>query len=183
MFEVTLWQRGVSQLSREFFRLAGSRRAELAALLFEVGRLKEEIIALTDTADGAAVCAACSGACCRVGKYHPTPVDILGCIAAGELPVLPDFSSGACPFLGPAGCRIAPSRRPCTCVVFVCDHIEGRLSGGDLARLSRLEEELRCLGGETAARFGRRLAESFLLEMERDDRHDVPFLTSSTDGG
>ena len=181
--DAVLWEKGVSQLTGEFSRLPESRRAELAALLADIGRRKAEIVSLTDGADGSAVCAACGGACCRVGRYHPTSLDILDVTAAGEVPVAPDFASGACPFLGSTGCRIVPSRRPCTCVVFICELIEERLSGPDLTRLSRSEEQLRLLYRQAAGLFGRRLAESFYLEMERSDRDGVPFLELPPPGG
>lgn len=181
--DTLLWNRGVAQLAREFSHLPPGRREELAALLADIGRLKEEIVSLTDTADGATVCAACSGACCRVGRYHPTPLDILAFCAAGELPVAPDFASDACPFLGGTGCRIVPARRPRTCVIFICELIEERLSGAALARLSQAEDGLKLLYGQAAGVFGRRLAESFFLEMERHDHGDVPFLDMTDNGG
>jgi len=164
-------------LTEEFSQLSGARRSELVALLAEAGGLKEEIVLLSDAADGSAICAVCNGACCRVGKYHVAPLDLLAFSAAGKPPVAPDFATGACPFLGVAGCRIVPSDRPFICVVFCCELIEQRLSAADISRLVRMEAELRCLREEMAARFGRRLVESMLLEMERTDRDGVPFLT------
>ncbi len=177
MNEATLWGKGVAQLISEFSLLPPAQRVELVTLLTRMGGLKEEIVALSDGAEGAAVCASCNGACCRVGKYHPAPLDLLTCFAAGELLVTPLFATGACPFLGAAGCRIIPSRRPFTCVIFICHLIEARLSGEALTRLSLMEEELRRLRRETAARFGRALAESFFLEMEQSGGEGVSFLT------
>ena len=171
-----LWDRGMALLEREFSLLSMEQSDELAALLAEVGRLKEELLSLSDAAEGSAICAACGGACCRVGRYHPTPLDLLAFHAAKEIPVVPDFASGVCPFLGPAGCGIAPSKRPFTCVIFICDLIEERLSGDEVTRLHQVEEELRLLREQTATRFGRLLTRSLLLEMERSDRVGARFL-------
>ena len=181
--DAVLWERGVTLLTAEFSRLPEARRAELTSLLAEVGRLKREIVALTDGAEGDALCSACRGACCRVGRYHPTPLDLLAAIAAGELPVPPDPASGGCPFLGEAGCRIAPSRRPRCCVIFICEPIEARLALCHRDRLAGMEARLNLLCKEAAARFGRRLTASLLLEMERSDRDGVPFLAPPPPGG
>ena len=181
--DTVLWDRGVAQLGAEFSTLPAAGRAELIPLLAAMGRLKEEIVLLSDGADGSAVCSLCNGACCRVGKYHPTFLDLLACVEVAAFPVKPDFTSTVCPFLGDSGCRFVPSRRPFTCVIFVCELIAERLPGGELARLARMEEELRHLRRRTAARFGGRLTESVFLEMERSDRDGVPVLTPPTDGG
>ena len=178
-----LWERGVALLTREYYLLPVERRDELGTLLADVGHCKDELLALSDAADGAAICAACGGDCCRVGRYHPTSLDLLACIAREEFPLAPDFASGACPFLGPAGCRIAPSRRPFPCVSFICEQIEARLSGDAVARLHQVEEEVRLLREQAARRFGRHLARSFLLEMERFERDSVPFPPLTNDGG
>ena len=181
--DAALWARGVALLGTEFSTLSPAARAELVPLLAEMGRLKEEIVLLSDGADGSTLCTACNGACCRVGRYHPTFLDLLACIAVAESPVEPDFATAACPFLGSSGCRIVPSRRPFTCVIFICELIAEQLPGEELTRLARLEEELRHLRRRIAVRFGGRLAESFFLEMERSDRDGVPVLTPPTDGG
>ena len=178
-----LWNRGVALLTQEFSLLPMERRNELGALLVEVGRLKEVLLSLSDAAEGSAICAACGGACCRVGRYHPTALDLLAFCVAGEIPFAPDFASGACPFLGTTGCRIAPSRRPFTCVIFICELIEDRLSSEEVGRLYQVEKELRLLREQVATRFGRLLTKSFLIEMERIDRDSVPFLTLTTNGG
>ena len=173
----------MARLGAEFSALPPVARAELVPLLAEMGRLKEEIVLLSDGADGSALCTVCNGACCRVGRYHPTFLDLLVCVAVAESPVEPDFATAACPFLGSSGCRIVPSRRPFTCVIFICQLIAERLPEEELTRLARMEEELRHLRRRIAARFGGRLAESFFLEMERSDRDGVPVLTPTTDGG
>ncbi len=165
-----LWDRGVELLRAEFAAISPESRDELVPLLAEMGRLKEKIVLLSDGADGSAVCALCNGACCRVGRYHPAPLDLLACFAAQELPVAPEFASGACPFLGSSGCRIISSRRSFTCVTFICELIEARLSATELTELARLEEELRRLRRWTADRFGGALAESFFLWMEQGER-------------
>lgn len=177
-----LWQKGAELLSREFFDLSGTQRTGLSELLISVEKVKAEIVAISDRADGAAVCASCKGACCRVGRYHPTPLDVLAFSAAGENPVAPDTSTTACPFLGSSGCRIAPSRRPLICVIFICSMIEERLSGSDVSRLLQKEEELRRLYDQAAARYGRRLTASFILELERGGDKTPPFITT-THGG
>jgi hypothetical protein len=181
--DTELWNRGVALLTMELSLLPAKHRDELRALLAEVAQIKEDIVSLSDTAEGSAICATCGGACCRVGRYHPTPLDILAWCAADEQPVAPDFASGACPFLGAAGCRITPSRRPFTCVIFICELIEERLSAPDAARLHEAEENLRRLREQAASRFGRLLTQSFLLEMERNDRDGVPFLKMTTERG
>jgi hypothetical protein len=181
--DTELWNRGVALLTREFSLLPAKHRDELGALLAEAGRLKEDIVSLSDAAEGSAICATCGGACCRVGRYHTTPLALLAYCAADEMPVAPDFASGACPFLGAAGCRITPSRRPFTCVIFICEQIEERLSARDVALLHEAEENLRRLSELVASRFGRLLTQSFLLEMERGNRDGVPFLILTTEGG
>ena len=177
------WNRGVALLTKEFAHLPAAGRNELGALLVEVGRLKETLLSLSDAAEGSAICAACGGACCRVGRYHPTALDLLAFLFAEEMPITPDFASGACPFLGTAGCRIAPSRRPFTCVIFICELIEERLSTEEVSFLYQVEEELRLLREQVATRFGRLLTRSFLVEMERIGRDGGPFLTLTTNGG
>lgn len=166
-----LWRRGVALLTREFSLFSAERREELGALLAEVADFKEELCRLSDTAEGAAICAACGGACCRAGRYHATVLDLLASLAAGETPVEPEFARGTCPFLGSEGCRIVPRRRrPFTCVVFICNPINERLAAGEATRFNQREQELRLLLNRAGMRFGRYLTESLLFATARTDR-------------
>ena len=181
--DMELWERGELLLARELSLLPAGRRDELRALLERMGRLKGELVTLSDGAQGSAICAACGGACCRVGRYHPTPLEILAFQVEAETVVTPEFSSSACPFLGVAGCRMASNRRPFTCVIFICDLIEEWLGDDEVVRLNRLEEELRLLREAVSVRFGPRLTGSLLLEMARRDRDVAPLLIPTIDGG
>ena len=166
-----LWHRGVALLTREFSLLSAEHRDELGALLIEVGDFKEELCRLSDAAEGAAICSACGGACCRAGRYHATLLDLLAFLAAGEAPVEPEFAPGACPFLGSEGCRIVPRRRrPFTCVIFICDLIDERLAADESTCFNRREQDLRLLLNRAGMRFGRNLTESLLIATARNDR-------------
>jgi hypothetical protein len=166
-----LWRRGVALLTREFSLLSAERREELGQLLADVGNIKEELCHLSDAAQGAAICAACGGACCRAGRYHVTLLDLLAFLAAGETTVEPEFAPGACPFLGCEGCRIVPRRRrPFTCVIFICDLIDERLGADETSRFSQREHDLRLLLNRAGMRFGRNLTESLLIATARNDR-------------
>jgi hypothetical protein len=181
--DADLWRRGVASLTREFRLLTGEQRNGLRARLTEAGHLKEELCRLSDVAGGPAVCAACGGACCRAGRYHATALDLLAFLATGEKPVTPDFATGACPFRGGAGCRLAPARRPYNCVIFICDQIDERLADGEQTRLYSLERDLRLLLDRMGERFGRRLTESFLCAAARTDRDGTGMFTLEHESG
>lgn len=138
-------------------------RRKLTVLLAELSRLKQGLLQASDAAEGALICALCGGACCRVGRYHPTALEVLTFLAQGDAPPEPDFDGGACPFLGASGCRIPPERRPFTCVIFICDRIDERLSDGDREHFIQLEGDLRALRITISEQFGRLLVEPFLL--------------------
>ena len=165
-----IWQRGVARLTREFSLLSTELRDELGALLAEVEDFKEKLCRLSDAAEGAAICNACGGACCRAGRYHATLLDLLAYLAAGETPVEPEFARGVCPFLGSEGCRIGPRRRPFPCVIFICDLIDERLATEEATRFNQQEQDLRLLLNRAGMRFGRNLTESLLIATARTDR-------------
>jgi hypothetical protein len=171
-----LWHWGTALLEQEFRALPEGRRSDLESLLARMIRLKEELCRLSDAVDGGTVCAECGGDCCRAGRYHACALDLLSSLAVGRQTATPDFRPGACPFLESSGCRIAPGERPFTCVIFVCDLIERRLTEERSARLHSLEQELRTLREQAGERFGRCLTEGFLFAADRARRTGCGFL-------
>ncbi len=136
------WRRYVTAVAAEYARLAVDERGWIAAQLDRIAELQIELDALFCRGDGPAVCARCRGACCDCGKNHFTLVNLLAFVAAGEDPPQADFSL-PCPFLGPAGCRLAAARRPFNCVTFICEPILDPLGDAGYDAFHELEGQLR----------------------------------------
>jgi hypothetical protein len=162
-----LWSRGVAALQAEFSRLPAEPAARVASLAGQIRAAKQELFAISAAAQGEALCADCGGACCGRGKYHLSTVDLLACLVAGQSLFTPDFAAPLCPYLGDGGCLMAPEFRPLTCVIFICEAVDGRLSPEAAARFGEGEAALRdCYRGVDQL-FGSRLGGSFLLAVAR----------------
>ena len=133
----------------------------------EIRGNKEALHGIVAGADSEADCAACAGACCAAGKYHVRSANLLIHLAAGrELPS-PRFGGGACPWLGEAGCCMPPAFRPLTCIIFICEPIEARLTPSGQEECRRLEQSLRALCREIEEGIDGRLARPLLSVGER----------------
>lgn len=147
------WQDRVQVVADTFSGLSEpdlGRLRELGALLMEQKRAMQ---ALTARVDPASHCAGCGGACCVAGKYHFAAVDLLIYLATGEPLFVPLFDNGLCPFLGAAGCLMAPAYRPFNCITFNCELIEDPLLPEEVSRFYQLERELRRNYGEIRSLF------------------------------
>jgi len=118
------WRIGIAAVAEEFAALEQARQDAVVALVRQIMAIKGEIAACFSLVDGAAVCAKCGGECCRAGRYHFTVIDLLAYLVHQRQLFTPSFDSGACPFIGAAGCLMAPQFRPYNCVTFVCDRVE-----------------------------------------------------------
>lgn len=115
--------RRVSRADRERIRLAAERAVaahrELDHLFHRLGP----------------VCAACtqeSGGCCSLTVPLLWREADFQLLAMGDA-IVPEplaETAGACPFLGPAGCRLPSERRPHICRTFLCDRAEAALGDG-----------------------------------------------------
>jgi hypothetical protein len=172
------WQQVVSRLTREYSSLEPEVRRRCSELLTEMIRLKEEMNRFSAGVGGAVICRECGGACCVRGKYHLTLQDLLAMLEGGVTVPRPRFDRfPECPYLGAAGCQMAPAFRPYTCVIFNCELIEDRLSAADRHRFSSLECCLRTIYAEVEGLFGDRFMGGVLNTL--DARGDGTLLRRS----
>lgn len=118
------WRIGIAAVTEEFAALEQTRQDAVVALVRRIMAIKEEIAACFSRVNGSAVCALCGGECCRAGRYHFTVIDLLAYLISQRQLFIPSFDSGACPFIGEAGCLMEPQFRPYNCVTFLCDRVE-----------------------------------------------------------
>jgi len=138
------WERAVAAAAATYDRLPPGRQEELRLLITRIMGLKERLVQMATAAGSSAVCRACGGECCLLGKYHVSVLDIMAYHLTGTAPVTPDFTGHpSCPYSGSHGCLMPPGYRPLTCVVFNCQPVEDLLDPTALKTFAELEAALR----------------------------------------
>jgi hypothetical protein len=146
-----LWVATLGRARSELANLPAPERNWLAVQVARIGRLQEELDRLFDAIGGPKLCTSCLGGCCHGAKHHATLTNLLGYLLSGEEPPWPDFTQ-TCPFLGRCGCRLPAARRPFNCIIFLCDALDGRLTGEQRQLFVRTEGQLRTAYQAVAAR-------------------------------
>jgi hypothetical protein len=149
--DAALWAMTLARVRCELNELPVAARDWLTLQVGRIGELQNELDRLFRSIDGPAVCAACLGECCSRARHHATLTNLLSHLLAGDEPPVPDYAL-TCPYLGPEGCRLPVSRRPFTCVIFLCETLDVRLTGPSRIASEGVERELRTIYEEIAAR-------------------------------
>lgn len=148
----TTWAHLVQDLTREVDLLPPAERDWILSRLARIGALQSELHATFLALGGAEACSACRGECCDRGRHHPTLVNALGYLLAGEALPQPDFDR-PCPYLGAQQCQFDVPRRPFNCITFVCGTLDERLEPAERQAVAGSERELRRLYGEFDRRY------------------------------
>jgi hypothetical protein len=125
-------------------RAIGRVRAAEARLTASHRRLDGHFVPLGPICER---CTRDTGGCCSLTVpllWREADYRLLA-LGGGGMPEPLDETSGACPYLGPNGCRLPSERRPHICRSFLCDLAEEALA----ASLPEVRAEIRFL---TAAR-------------------------------
>ena len=138
----TLWQDIIQKIDEEWLSLNQEERSWITGKIERLTVVQQQLHGLVTIADGEDICRDCDGACCGHGLYHPTLVTVLAHLVLNLPLPTPEFKQ-SCPYLGVAGCSFSPSVRPYTCLTFICELIEDRLTAEQRQVLSVLELELR----------------------------------------
>lgn len=140
--DAVLWASTLVRARRELAELPVEERDWLTLQVARIGELQAELDQVFLAIDGPAVCADCLGECCSRARHHATLTNLLSYLLAGEEPPVPDFRL-TCPYLGAQGCRMPVARRPFTCIIFLCEALDARLTGARRAAYERAERDLR----------------------------------------
>lgn len=167
------WQSILTRLRHETRALSPDERDWIALRLVRIAEIQERMHQFFLSAGGARTCGECLGECCDRGKNHPTLANLLPYLLEGTNPPEPDFSR-PCPYLGEGGCRFEPGRRPFTCVTFLCDEVEARLTPEERLAFYALEKELRRIYLDFDGRYAGSSQRGILIRAER--LGDLPFL-------
>ncbi len=149
--DTALWASTLARVRHELAELPAEERDWLAMQVTRIGELQAELDRLFHTLDGPAVCADCLGECCSRARHHATLTNLLSYLLAGEAPPVPDYTR-TCPYLGPQGCGMPVARRPFTCVIFLCEALDARLTEPLRSAYERTERDLRSAYEAVAAR-------------------------------
>jgi len=149
--DTALWASTLARVRRELVELSAEERDWLAMQIARIGELQTELDRLLHTLDGPAVCADCLGECCSLARHHATLTNLLSYLLADEEPPVPDYTR-TCPYLGSQGCRMPVARRPFTCVIFLCEALDARLTEPLRSAYERAERDLRRTYEAVAAR-------------------------------
>ena len=160
------WNALITRIAEEYRVLPASERQWIDPRLERIARLQQQLQDFFRHADGDRHCRICQGDCCAKGHNHMTLPNLLGYLSRGELPPPADFS-GTCPFLGLRGCLLDVERRPYNCVTFICDTIENALSPQDIERFYSLDQQLRTIYLDFAARYRGAAMTGLLLQEQR----------------
>jgi hypothetical protein len=76
---------------------------------------------------------------------------LLSYLLAGEEPPVLDYTR-TCPYLGLQGCGMPVARRPFTCIIFLCEALDARLTAPLRTAYERTERDLRSVYEAIAAR-------------------------------
>ena len=158
------WVRHEADIRRCRSGIDGDRRLRLEELLGSYRAVKTAMDAVTARVSGAAVCRDCGGLCCMNGKYRLSGMDVLAVLSTGVPLPEPRFERKPdCPYGDEQGCRFIPEFRPASCIQFICEQLESRLSPAETEELERLETVMRGLARECAGLTGLALESPFLL--------------------
>jgi len=177
-----MWEDAVRLAMAEYEVLSESVKDRVRRLGETIRQVKREIFSLANKSVIDKTCADCGGLCCETGKYHFSVVDLLMYLSTGMELFRPLFRETPCPYLGDAGCLMAPAYRPFTCITFHCERIESQLSSADLERIGALERGLRDSCRELDGLFGQRMMQGLLLRYTRLLQGEVAEIIS-TDAG
>ncbi len=164
--EEQLWRRTRGAVEGELAALPAAERSRLQAHLAALGALQERLHQLVLDAGGPALCRDCDGACCGCGRNHLTLGNLAVLLLRDLEPPAPDWNA-PCPWLGPAGCRLAADQRPFNCVSFVCEAVEAQLGAAGCSTFYALERELRAAYAQLAGRYAGAGLQGLLLRAER----------------
>lgn len=137
-----IWSAAISKARAEFEGLDAEQVAAVEIEIREIMSIKAGIAAIFDGVDGAGICRACRGECCRTGSYHFTAVDLLAHFVTSRELFSPRFDNGSCPYLGENGCLMESAYRPYNCVTFVCDRVDGGMEPDERHRYAQLSGKL-----------------------------------------
>lgn len=160
------WQQLVAAVTIQYQCLPNSDKQWISERLTQIGPLQKQLNAFFEAGGGSKHCTRCAGECCARGHNHMTLANLLGYLQRGEEPPLPDFQQD-CPFLGVEGCCLPVSRRPYTCVSFICDMIESNLTVAQQAHFYQLEQRLRGVYLELSERYQGASMTGLLLQQQR----------------
>ena len=173
-----LWPLVVAQARQEYAALPAGVRARIGALAAEMAELKERHQQLVAAAGAGAVCAACQGACCRFGRHHFSVVDLLAFLDSGTELFEPDFASPVCPCHDGSGCLMPPALRPFTCIIFICEELDDRLSAESRCELLAIENRLRAINASFENLLGNRFGSGLLLTGRRSAETGRPLFAA-----
>ena len=176
MTDQELWNAAVRQIEKAWDSCAPSLVESLTGLIRQVSVRKESLHSLATAAGADRHCASCRGLCCHGGKHHVTIIDLLAHLALGGELFTPRFGAPVCPYLGPDGCLMAPSFRPRTCIVFLCDSVLTGMGNGERAEVAGMERELEQLYREIGELLDIVPARSLLLAAESSTARGVPLI-------
>jgi hypothetical protein len=162
MTEKERWDLGVCAVRKEYAGLSPADRSHVKVCVGQIRSLKNELQLIAEGADAGAVCALCSGECCRGGKGHVRAVDLIAYLSDGREIFTPCFEKAICPYLGDGGCLMEPGYRPFNCITFICERVEDLLGAPEKERYYELERRLRILCGKLEERFDYRFRSSIL---------------------
>ena len=162
-----VWRLGVGAVVEVFRLLTPDHLADLKADAEEMMVLKAAMQAVVEKVNGAAICAACKGACCAAGKYHFSAIDLVVYLLTGKELFEPRFASGCCSYLGDGGCLMPPEYRPFNCVTFACEQIEAHLPAADKEFFYLSEGRLRTVYREMQAAFADRRMRCAVMSFAR----------------
>ena len=147
-----LWQSIVARVEEEWVDLPQHEKSWATEHVLKIIGLQEQLHQLFVDVDGMGICRDCHGDCCGHGKFHPTLVNLLACLAT-DYPIPEAEFSQHCPYLVNTGCQFPPGLRPFNCISFICEKIEGLLDPSRKNEFYRLEKEIRSLYELFASRY------------------------------
>ncbi len=160
------WQQIIDRVTAEYRRLVTAEKTWIADRLLKVAQLQERLDQRFQRGNGEQACRDCRGDCCAKGHNHMTLVNLLCYLQADEELPSADFTQ-TCPFLGEQGCQIVLTARPYPCVSFICDIIEGNMMDDEVKEYYALEQQLRAIYEEFAARYAGAGMTGLLLQEQR----------------
>jgi hypothetical protein len=162
------WICAVETVTDEYRQLAPTVKMSVDALLDRLVEAKLRVHSYAEQVQVGHICASCGGECCLTGKYHFTVIELLVYLRHERPLIVPRFASGRCPYLGEAGCLMAPGYRPYNCIIFNCEQVEGLMEPLEKQLFAGAERELRVCCEQVEKLFDNRFMHGILLNWERD---------------